>query len=81
MRSGEVDLAVGGAMIEAPATAPLIEGRSLTKRFGATVALDNVSFSVRGGETHVLLGENGAGKSTLVKIFSGIYRRSRGGST
>lgn len=43
----------------------------VSKRYGAVQALDNVSFSVRKGEIHAILGENGAGKSTLVKIIMG----------
>jgi ABC-type sugar transport system ATPase subunit len=43
------------------------------KRFGRLTVLQDVSFSVRGGEVHVLAGENGAGKSTLIKILAGIY--------
>jgi ribose transport system ATP-binding protein len=44
----------------------------LSKRFGATIALNEASFSILSGETHALLGENGAGKSTVVKILSGL---------
>ncbi|MDQ3513280.1 MAG: sugar ABC transporter ATP-binding protein [Chloroflexota bacterium] len=50
----------------------------ITKRFPGVVALDNVSFDLRPGEVHVLVGENGAGKSTLVKILSGIYQPDAG---
>ncbi len=50
----------------------------LTKSYGATIALQNVSLGLRGGEVHALLGENGAGKSTLVKVLSGIVRPDAG---
>ncbi len=45
----------------------------LTKRFGASVVLDEVSLQVRSGEVHGLIGQNGAGKSTTVKILAGLY--------
>lgn len=57
---------------------PAIEVESLSKRFDATVALDDVSFSVAPGEVRALIGENGAGKSTLVKILSGLIRQDSG---
>ena len=50
----------------------------MTKRFGAFVALDDVSMKVRAGAFHALLGENGAGKSTLVKCIVGYYRAEEG---
>ncbi|MGD8562186.1 MAG: sugar ABC transporter ATP-binding protein [Desulfarculaceae bacterium] len=57
---------------------PFVEIKHLRKRYGATVALDDVSFSIQPGEVCGLLGENGAGKSTVVKILSGVVRPDKG---
>jgi ribose transport system ATP-binding protein len=47
--------------------------RSITKHFGATIALDGVELDVAPGEVHALIGENGAGKSTLMNILAGAF--------
>ncbi len=51
---------------------------NVRKEFPGVVALDDVSFKLRRGTVHALMGENGAGKSTLMKIVAGIYHPDRG---
>jgi putative multiple sugar transport system ATP-binding protein len=51
----------------------ILEMRNITKVFPGVKALDDVSFSVREGEIHALVGENGAGKSTLMQVLSGVH--------
>jgi ribose transport system ATP-binding protein len=60
------------------AAPPLLAFRSVCKRYGATTALDDVSFELQPAEVCGLLGENGAGKSTLVKILSGVVAPDSG---
>ncbi len=57
---------------------PPVELRGISKRFGATAALADVSMDLRAGEIHALVGENGAGKSTVVKILAGVHQPDRG---
>ena len=52
--------------------------KGVTKRFGSTNALEDVSININTGEFHALVGENGAGKSTLIKILSGVYAADKG---
>ncbi len=56
----------------------LIETRSLVKRYGENVAVNNVSFDVRAGEVFGFLGPNGAGKTTTIKIIVGLLRPTSG---
>ncbi len=56
----------------------LLEASGLSKSYGGARALREVSFDLRAGEIHALLGENGAGKSTLIKIISGSVRPDAG---
>lgn len=56
----------------------ILKMSGITKQFSGVYALRNVSFELRAGEVHALMGENGAGKSTLMKILTGIYTRDDG---
>lgn len=51
----------------------ILEMKGICKSFPGVKALDDVTFSVKEGEVHCLVGENGAGKSTLMKVLSGVY--------
>ena len=59
-------------------TASLLSMENISKRFPGVLANDCVSFDVRAGEVHALLGENGAGKTTLMNILYGLYSPDEG---
>src|SRR5882724_7300754 len=61
--------------------APVLEARSIRKTFAGVQALKDVSFELRAGEVHALIGENGAGKSTLIKIMTGALQADSGSLT
>lgn len=64
--------------MEVTSTKPLVVVEHVSKRFGVTQALDDVSASFLAGEVHALMGENGAGKSTLGKVIAGLHRQDQG---
>jgi len=59
---------------------PFLALSGISKRFGGTVALDAIEWSVERGEVHCLVGENGSGKSTLIKILAGVHAPDTGGT-
>ena len=56
----------------------ILEGREITKYFGAVAAVESVDFSVRQGEIVGMIGPNGAGKTTLFNVIAGIYKPEHG---
>ena len=57
---------------------PILEGRNITKKFGALTAVHSVDFSVEKGEILGMIGPNGAGKSTLFSLIMGVYKPDEG---
>ncbi len=57
---------------------PILSAIGISKRFGSTVALDDVHIDIFQGQVHAILGENGAGKTTLVSILSGAIQPDKG---
>ena len=70
-----------GAHVNGRSNKIVINASSIAKRFGEVVAVDDISFEVRHGETYGLLGPNGAGKTTTMRMVSASDRREtdRGG--
>ena len=60
-------------------TQPTLALRSVSKSFGMTAALTDMTLELHPGEVHAIVGENGAGKSTMIKIMTGIYQPDTGG--
>lgn len=58
--------------------APIVQMKNIEKHFGNIIALAGVSFDIRPGECHCLLGDNGAGKSTFIKTMSGVHQPTKG---
>ncbi len=68
-----------GGKVNSTTTDCILSIQSISKTFPGVKALKGVSFDVKRGTVHGLVGENGAGKSTLMKILSGVYTKDAGG--
>jgi len=71
-------MSIAASEVPEAARVPLVEAAGMSKRFGALLALDDVSLRLEPGSFHAILGENGAGKSTLVKCIMGYHRPDGG---
>lgn len=56
----------------------MIEFKNVTKKYGSTTALNNISFEIHNGQIFGLIGHNGAGKSTAIKILVSILNQTEG---
>lgn len=65
-------------MAQPPENIPILELRNVSKNFALTAALSDISWRVKAGEVHAVVGENGAGKSTLIKIITGVHQPDSG---
>ena len=66
-----------GAAAAGDAALPIVLS-GISKSFAGIRVVNSVSFDMRPGEVHALMGENGAGKSTLIKIMAGLYQPDEG---
>ena len=76
--TAQFDSMAATAVTIEPPQQPVLELRSVGKRFGGATALSGVDFDLMPGEIHGLVGENGAGKSTMMKILSGVHTPDEG---
>jgi simple sugar transport system ATP-binding protein len=67
------------SVLASSADPPFLALENVGKRFGGTVALEGIDWSLQRGEVHCLVGENGSGKSTLIKIIAGVHAPDPGG--
>ena len=73
-----VPLAASALAASAPATKVMLDLEGVTKRYGALVAVDNVTMRVADGEVRAVIGPNGAGKTTLFHTITGVVKPTAG---